>query len=95
MEFGSLDLNNLVLLIIGAIGLVNTILTIRANNAAQAANTIAIETNTIAVETREIAIKAEGNTKALATEAKKERQRMASLLDDALLAVKKNGGRRR
>lgn len=101
MQFGTLDFNNLVLLAIAVIGLINTWITVRANKVAKAANetavaanTIAIETrdaaNAIAIETRDIAKKTEINTNGY----KQEREKMTALLDDALLAVKKNGRRK-
>lgn len=82
MNFATLDFNNLVLLGIAVIGLINTWMTARANATAKAANAVA-------VETRDIAKQNEGNTKALAVEAKQEREKMAALFDDALGSMKK------
>lgn len=93
MNFANLDFNNLVLLGIAVIGLINTWMTARATAAAKAANATAETSKAIAVETRDIVQKTEANTKSIVSGVKKERDKMADLLDDALLAVKKNGRR--
>ena len=58
MNFGTLDFNNLVLLVIAAIGLVNTIIQVRSNRTTKA-------TNILATETKAIALKTEVNTNSL------------------------------
>lgn len=89
MNFGTLDMNNLVLLVIAAFTLANTV--IAGFNARQSVTRtqLARETKAVAVETRDIAQKTEANTKSIVSEAKQERAKMAVLLDDALNGARK------
>lgn len=75
LEFGTLDFNNLVLLVIAILGIVNTVLTMRANKTAK--------------QTRDIAKQTETNTKDIVAKVQHEHDRMAELLNGTLGAVKK------
>lgn len=80
MEFGTLNFNNLVLLAIAVIGLINTILTVRAARTAK-------EGNAIAVETRDIAKNTETHTKNMIAKVETEQTRMSELLNGTLTTV--------
>lgn len=80
IEFGTLNFNNLVLLGIALIGLINTILTVRAAATAK-------QGNAIAVETRDIAKKTEVHTKNMIENVQTEQTRMSELLNGTLATV--------
>lgn len=81
MNFSNLDVNGLIAFGAGIVGLINTIIIVRANAAAKV----------VATETQEIVKKNDIKSDAIAKEAKKQRSQMASLLDDTL---RRNGKRK-
>lgn len=87
MNFGTLDMNNLVLLVIAAFTLANTVMV--GINARQSVirTQLARETKAVAIETREIAKKTEINTNG---QNKEREEKMAALFNNALASMKKD-----